>query len=85
MAARDVHRRFTRQALVAHGGNALRRVSASRTPEYRDGCTPQGYAASNAAVLRRELASLVVLDPACRVGRIPVHLLRRSPISTVGR
>ena len=70
---------YTPQALVAHVAETAlaARLAEAGLPEHviTAALRRSAIAASDAALLRRELASLVVLDPACGSGAFLVHLL----------
>ena len=70
---------YTPQALVAHVAETAlaARLAEAGLPEHviTGALRRSAIAASDAALLRRELASLVVLDPACGSGAFLVHLL----------
>ena len=70
---------YTPQALVAHVAETAlaARLAEAGLPEHviTAAVRRSAIAASDAALLRRELASLVVLDPACGSGAFLVHLL----------
>jgi hypothetical protein len=72
---------YTPQALVAHVAETAlaARLRESGLPEDTVDAALRGtaLAAADAAALRRELASLAVLDPACGSGAFLVHLLER--------